>query len=221
MRAKYPSRLSRPTASIHADARDLVEGLGLQRAEIGQLDGDAVLEAEALHLLDRVGVLLLGQRHAMGLDAVMPGRVADQPAPAAADVQHPLAGLQAQLAADDVELGDLRLLQRRLGRRGSRRRYRPSPGRERARRRRSTGRSGSASAPCRRAPSRSASRRPARRRHGCRPPLPGPKAKGSSARATCILSSRLSSPRRPFPPAPRGRATCRPRARCRPPPSLR
>ena len=78
-----------------------------------QLDGDAVLQSEAGDLLLREGELRLRQGHSMRLDVIVTGRVADEAAPAAADVEKALALLQAQLAADHVELGDLGLLQTR------------------------------------------------------------------------------------------------------------
>src|SRR5215218_3459430 len=88
---------------LDADRRHLVE-LALDRRVVLELDPDLALETEALDLLLRVGDLLLGQRDAVGGDAVMLGRVAGQRAPAAADVEERLAGLEAQLAADDLEL---------------------------------------------------------------------------------------------------------------------
>ncbi len=74
-----------------------------------QLDRHPVLEAEALDLLLGEGELLLRQRDAVRGDAVVLRRVADEAAPAAADVEEALAGLQAQLAADHFELVALRL----------------------------------------------------------------------------------------------------------------
>ena len=57
--------------------------------------------------------LRLGQRDADHLDAVALGGVDREAAPAAADVEHALALLQAELGADQLELGLLRLLERR------------------------------------------------------------------------------------------------------------
>ena len=59
--------------------------------------------------------LAVRQRDADRADAVVLGRVQDQPAPAAADVEEAFAGAQTQLAADQVELGELRVLQRVAG----------------------------------------------------------------------------------------------------------
>ncbi|MCY1550216.1 hypothetical protein D9M68_864520 [compost metagenome] len=61
-------------------------------------------------------VLVLRQRDAGGLHAVVLGRPEQQPAPAGADVEEALALAQHELAADVVELGFLRLRQRELGR---------------------------------------------------------------------------------------------------------
>ncbi|MNS89316.1 hypothetical protein D3C72_1233250 [compost metagenome] len=50
----------------------------------------------------------------MNMDAVIAGRPAGQSAPAAADVEHALARLQPQLAADAIQLLLLGRLQRRI-----------------------------------------------------------------------------------------------------------
>ena len=50
------------------------------------------------------------------VDVVVLGRVQRERAPAGADVEHPHAGLETELAADEVELGALRLDERHLGR---------------------------------------------------------------------------------------------------------
>src|SRR5205823_3274436 len=103
--------VARPDMLEHADGRDLVEGAG-ELAVILQLDRDPVLEPKPPYLLLRKIVLRLRQRHAMRGDAVMLRGVADEPAPAAADIEEALARLQPQLAADHVELGRLRLGER-------------------------------------------------------------------------------------------------------------
>src|SRR5450432_1907240 len=87
----------------HADRGDLVESSVDQRI-VAQLDGYLVIESEARDLFLRIGELLLRKRHADGVDAVMPGGVTDERPPAAADVEQAIARLQAQLAADHVEL---------------------------------------------------------------------------------------------------------------------
>ena len=95
------------------------------RVEAGLLDVPVVHEphlgevVEAL-LLDpplRPGRLLAGQRHAEGVHAVLARGVPDHAAPAAAEVEQPLARLEVELAGDQVVLRVLRLLEGgRLGR---------------------------------------------------------------------------------------------------------
>ena len=97
-----------PDVLVHADGGDLVE-LPRHHRIVLQLDRHPVLEAEALDLLPGEGELLLRQRDAVRGDAVVLRRVADEPAPAAADVEEALARLQAQLAADHLQLVALRL----------------------------------------------------------------------------------------------------------------
>jgi hypothetical protein len=95
----------------HANGGDLVV-LARYGAVVLQLDEDPVVQPEPPDLLAREIELSLRERDAVSLDPVMERRVADEAAPAAADVEKALAGLQAQLAADHVELGGLRVLQR-------------------------------------------------------------------------------------------------------------
>lgn len=59
--------------------------------------------------------LLLRERDAERLDAVVLRGVADHATPAAADVEQPLTGLEVELAGDEVVLVLLRLLERRVG----------------------------------------------------------------------------------------------------------
>ncbi|MCY1384676.1 hypothetical protein D9M69_729640 [compost metagenome] len=101
----------------HAHRRDLVEGLVVgQLAVVAQLHAHAALQPfffdEPLHMR----MLVLRQRDARGVHAVVLGGPQQQRAPAGTDVQVTLAGLQHELAADVVELGLLRLCQRELGR---------------------------------------------------------------------------------------------------------
>ena len=51
----------------------------------------------------------------MGDDAIVFCRMAEQCAPAAAGFKQPLAGCQAQLAADEIKLGNRSLFQRGIG----------------------------------------------------------------------------------------------------------
>ena len=55
------------------------------------------------------------QRDADGADAVVLGRVQHHAAPAAADVEQPHARLEPELAADELVLGRLRVLERVVG----------------------------------------------------------------------------------------------------------
>ena len=54
------------------------------------------------------------QRHAQRLDPVVLGGMHDHPAPPGADIEQAVARLEGQLAADQLELLGLRLLQRGL-----------------------------------------------------------------------------------------------------------
>jgi len=78
------------------------------------LDPDlgAVPEAQAAGPLPDVAALLAGQRHAGHPDSVVLGGVDGQRTPAAAHIEQPLARLEAELAADQLELGALRIGQR-------------------------------------------------------------------------------------------------------------
>ena len=68
--------------------------------------------------------LRLAQRDPGDVHAVLARGVDRERAPAAADVEHPLARLQAELRADELELGPLRLLERRRAARPDRARVR-------------------------------------------------------------------------------------------------
>ena len=92
----------------HAYRDDLVEA-ALQVAVVLQQQ----FHRQALHALLRQRQLFLGYGHAGDFHAVVLGGELGQPAPAAADVQQRLAGLETQLAADHVELGVLGFFQRR------------------------------------------------------------------------------------------------------------
>ena len=96
----------------HADRGDLVVGLAGEVAPVHDVDVDEVADARLLGALPRADGLRLRERHARRAHAVLARRVHDEAAPAAADVEQPLARLQLQLAADEVELRALRLLER-------------------------------------------------------------------------------------------------------------
>ena len=76
-----------------------------------------MVEPLFLDLLLRPLGLLPREGHAECADAVLLGGVPDHPAPAAADVEESLAGLEVQLACDQVVLGELRLLEGLVARR--------------------------------------------------------------------------------------------------------
>src|SRR6185295_7482155 len=99
----------------HAHARNLVERAVVDLAVVGDADLKAVGEARAPDALAGVLGLGLGQGHADALDAVARGGVDEQGAPAAADVEQSLAGREAQLAADELELALLRGLEALTG----------------------------------------------------------------------------------------------------------
>src|SRR5579875_1983931 len=96
---------------VHADARDLVEPAVAELTVVGDADLDAVAEP----MLGRTPAgerrLRPRQRDAGRAHAVVLGGVQHERAPAAADVEEPLPGLQRELAADHVELALLRVLE--------------------------------------------------------------------------------------------------------------
>src|SRR6185312_9235666 len=90
---------------VHADRDDLVERLGAREfAVILEADFDAVGEPVLDDAAARPLVLLRAQRDADAVDAVALGGEAQQPAPAAADIEQPLFRPELQLAADVIEL---------------------------------------------------------------------------------------------------------------------
>ena len=93
---------------VHADGSDLIV-FAIQIFVVAEFDRHPILQPEAPRLLNRILVLCLGQRDAMRRDAVVHRRVAQQAAPATADIEKPLARLKTQLPADHVELVVLRL----------------------------------------------------------------------------------------------------------------
>jgi hypothetical protein len=118
-RSKHPRELGGVGVDLagadvlgHADARDRVEGLAGQLAVVRDADLDPVLEPELGHPPPRVLDLRAGEGDAEHADAVLARRVDREAAPPAADVEHTLAGLEVELAAHDLELLGLRLLER-------------------------------------------------------------------------------------------------------------
>ena len=97
-----------------ADRADRVEA-GLEHVAVVEVPHlGEVVEPLAVDRLLGPRRLLARQGHAERLDAVLPGGVADHAAPAAADVEQPLPGLEVELAGDQVVLLGLRLLERRV-----------------------------------------------------------------------------------------------------------
>ena len=94
----------------HADGGDRVETLGFQIIVVDDLHADLLGEAARGDLFARQRRLLHREGHAHRLNAIMLRRMADQRAPAAADVEMPGARLEAQFAADHVELVELALV---------------------------------------------------------------------------------------------------------------
>ena len=100
----------------HADAGHLVvDRHAVEIAVVAQLDGDEILQALVADALACIFELPLAERDAVRANAVMARRPADQRAPAAADVEQAVSGLQAQLAADVLQLVALGLLERVVG----------------------------------------------------------------------------------------------------------
>ena len=95
----------------HADRDDAVVAARLL-AVVEQLEAHAVGHAALERAPARDGVLLLGQGDARHVDAELAGEEQAHAAPARADVEDLLAGLQQQLGGDVLLLVVLRLLQR-------------------------------------------------------------------------------------------------------------
>jgi hypothetical protein len=100
---------------VHADARDLVERPVGELAVVADADLDPSGQARPLDALARRRGLGLRRRDADPAHAVALRGVQQQRAPAAADVQQPLAGRQLELGADQLELARLGCLQRLAG----------------------------------------------------------------------------------------------------------
>ena len=99
-----------PDVLAHLDRGDRVEGAVGHLAVVLQPDLDPILEAALADPLVDERLLLARDRHADDLRAELLGRVQRERAPAAADVEVTAAGLDAELAADEVELVALRVL---------------------------------------------------------------------------------------------------------------
>src|SRR6202789_1922771 len=99
----------------HLDLGNLVVAFGnVDRSIIAQFELDEIAEAHSLDFGGGEVELRLRKRHAMALGAVDVRRMTNQAAPAAADVEQSIAGLQTKLATDLVELCCLGILERSL-----------------------------------------------------------------------------------------------------------
>ncbi len=96
----------------HADAHDLVESLALQFAIVAQLHTRSIRDAGGGDAPLCLVALLLAQRYPESARSEAFGRAYHERAPAAADVEKPLAGVKAQLAQGVVQLGRLRIVER-------------------------------------------------------------------------------------------------------------
>src|SRR3954447_928353 len=109
--------MSEPDVLDHTDAGDLVVRIsGGERAVVANRHPALVAQPRRFDPLLRERRLILTQRYSRRIDAVVLCGMHDQSAPAAANVEHPLAGLQPELSADEVELRQLGVVQAlRLG----------------------------------------------------------------------------------------------------------
>src|SRR3954447_18940005 len=96
----------------HADAGDRVELLAADLAVVLHSDVDLVADAGLFSMFARSSRLRLRQGDAGDVDVVLLGRVHDPAAPATADVENALPGLEIELGADQVQLRPLGLFQR-------------------------------------------------------------------------------------------------------------
>src|SRR5438309_3974952 len=99
-----------------SDGGDLVVPRPLRDiAEIAVLDHATPLEALALDARLRPFGLGARESDSVRLDTVVLGRPDGEPSPSAADVEHGLTGLETELAADEIDLVLLRLLELTVG----------------------------------------------------------------------------------------------------------
>ena len=103
-----------PHVLEHADRDDAVVAAPVL-AVVLQLEAHAAGEARRLGAGARHAQLLARERQPRDLDAVLARQMQREPAPPAADVEHPLARLQAQLGGQMRALGALRRLQVHAG----------------------------------------------------------------------------------------------------------
>ncbi len=106
------SSSDRPDVLEHADRADGVVRTVVDVAEVGVTHLDAIAEPAFGDTLAREVGLRLRQRDAHRLHAVVLGRVQQHPAPTAADVEQAHPRFQCELAADELVLVGLRVLER-------------------------------------------------------------------------------------------------------------
>ncbi|MNZ41380.1 hypothetical protein D3C78_589280 [compost metagenome] len=94
----------------HLDRHQLVE-LAVELAIVLEQQGDAIFQAHLGDALRGVGVLLARQGGGGHPAAVVAGRVQRHAAPAGADLQQVVGGLEVELLADALQLVELRLLE--------------------------------------------------------------------------------------------------------------
>src|SRR3954469_14632036 len=93
----------------HPNARDFVVAVAFSEgAVIANRDSAMVRQSGFTDSLLCQRQLILAQRDARRICPVVPSRVHDQPAPAAADIKETIARLQAQLTADQIQFCFLR-----------------------------------------------------------------------------------------------------------------
>ena len=114
--AEIGAQVGAPHMFEHAHRGDLVEARArVEFAVVAQLHPHPVLQALLRDQLLHMGLLVLRQRDAGGVHAVMLRRPHQQRTPARTDVEELFAGAQHELAADVVEFGLLGLCQRHVG----------------------------------------------------------------------------------------------------------
>jgi len=112
---EVPGQTLRADVLEHADRGDRVVRAVVDVPLVLEPDGDAIGHAGFGHTFLRELGLPRRERHAHHARAVVGGRVDGQRPPPAPHVQHPLAGLEPQLAADQLVLVRLGVLERRVG----------------------------------------------------------------------------------------------------------
>src|SRR6202158_1523590 len=112
-RREVHGQVTEPDVLHHSYARDLVVVItSRKRTVVANRHSAAIAESGLLDSLAREHSLILAERDPRGIDSVMFRGVHDQGAPTTPDVEEALARLQAELPANQIELGLLRGLKR-------------------------------------------------------------------------------------------------------------